>query len=110
MTVDVIVQGRLRGTMEIKNPRGKSYATFVMYAIDQKGASVRINCITFIGAVIEKICILEEGDSIAITGEISIGTWIGSDGIARQGLDVTVHTAKSAYHMAMGSRRKTPGQ
>lgn len=97
--IDVLIQGRLRGAVTVKTAsNGNAYATFKLASADKKGESLLCSCIAFSATAVETVQRLNDGDSIAVSGEAEISSWQGRDGSARHGLDVTVHAALTAYH------------
>lgn len=99
MAIDVLIQGRLRGSVTTKTAsNGNAYATFKLATTDKKGESVLCSCIAFSASAVATVELLGDGDSIAVSGEAAISSWEGRDGSARHGLDVTVHAALTAYH------------
>jgi single-stranded DNA-binding protein len=97
---DVLLSGRLRGTPEVRTSRnGNPFATFRLNVPTGKdGSYTQASCICFSQTAIELMSALTDGDSVAVTGEAVIKTWEGKNGIAT-GLDVTVHTALTAYQV-----------
>lgn len=111
MSIDVLIQGRLRGVVTLKAAsNGNTYATFKLASADKKGESVLCSCIAFSATAVETLQRLNDGDSIAVSGEAAISSWQGRDGSARHGLDVTVHAVMTAYHAARkrDARPKSP--
>lgn len=101
MSIDVLIQGRLRGSVTTKTAKnGNAFATFKLAAADKAGESLLCSCIAFSATAVETVQRLNDGDSIAVSGEAAVSSWQGRDGSARHGLDVTVHAALTAYHVA----------
>lgn len=99
MSIDVLIQGRLRGAVTMKTATsGSPFATIKLSATGKDKESVLVSCITFNASAIDTVERMEDGDSVAVSGEAAISTWQGRDGYTRHGLDVTVHTAMTAYH------------
>jgi single-stranded DNA-binding protein len=100
MSIDTLISGRLKGAATIKTAsNGNTYALFKVSASDKDGNSVLVSCITFSKTCMAAVELLEDGDSIAVSGEASISTWQGRDGGAQHGLNVTAHLIQSAYHV-----------
>jgi len=106
--IDTLIQGKLRGAVTIKTAaNGNPYATFKIGASDKKGEGVLVSCIAWDAVVIDAVARLTDGDSVAVSGEASIGIWRGNDGTPCHGLDVTVHLAMTAYHAGRKRTDKT---
>lgn len=100
MTVDVLIQGRVRGAVAIKiASNGNPFASFKVSAVDKKKEGVLCGCIAFSAATVEAVQHLADGDSIAVSGEAAISSWHGQDGTPRHGLDVTVHQVLTIHHL-----------
>ena len=100
MTIDVLIQGRVRGAVAIKTAsNGNPFASFKVSAVDKKKEGVLCGCIAFSAAAVEAVQRLADGDAIAVSGEAAISSWHGQDGTARHGLDVTVYQVLTAHHL-----------
>lgn len=99
MSIDVLIQGKLRGTTATKTAsNGRPYTVFRMSAADKTGEGVLVSCIVFSESAQAALQRLDDGDSLCVSGDAAIKTWEGSDGTTRHGLDVTVHAVMTAYH------------
>ena len=101
MSFDVLLQGKLRGQLtEGAASNGNPYGRFKLGVTDKKGDGLLVSCITFSTSVLDIVGRLDDGDSIAVSGEAAITTWAAQGGAIRTGLDVTVAAAMTAYHVA----------
>ena len=101
MSFDVLLQGKLRGQLtEGTASNGNPYGRFKLGVTDKKGEGLLVSCITFSTSVLDVVGRLDDGDSIAVSGEAAITTWAAQGGAIRTGLDVTVAAAMTAYHVA----------
>lgn len=106
--IDALIAGRLRGVPTFRTAsNGTPFASFRLAANDRNGASVLCSCITFSATACAAVQALNDGDSVAVSGEATFKTWEGSDGAPRHGLDVLVHGVLTAYHV--GRKRKASG-
>lgn len=88
---DALLSGRITGALQLRTATtGAPFATFRMAVPTKIGDTLFCSCVTFSHTVIEALQSLQEGASVAVSGEASINTWRASDGAARYGLDVTV--------------------
>lgn len=98
MSFDALIQGHLRGPVTIKTARtGRPYATFSMSATDKRGARLYVQCIAFDPDPVAVVQSLTASESLAVSGELELTSWTTSDGTPRQGLNLTVHAAMTAY-------------
>lgn len=105
---DVLLSGRLRGAPTLRTAStGAPFATFRLAASSKTGESLLCACLTFSQTVIDAVCSLGDGDSLAVSGEAAISTWDGRDGNPQHGLEVTAHAVLTAYHI--GRKRKSKG-
>ncbi len=105
---DALLSGRLRGVAKLRTAsNGSPYATFRLGVPSKTGESLLCSCVTFSKTAIEALQALDDGDSVAVTGEAGICTWEGSGGTTRYGLELTVQGVMTAYHM--GRKRKPAG-
>lgn len=103
--IDALIAGRLRGVPTFRTAsNGTPFASFRLAANDRNGASVLCSCIAFSATAYATVQALNDGDSVAVSGEATFKTWEGSDGTPRHGLDVLVHGVLTAYHV--GRKRK----
>lgn len=103
--IDALIAGRLRGVPQLKTAaNGSPFASFRVAATDRNGTSLLCSCITFSATACAAVQALDDGDSVAVSGEASVKTWAGSDGAQRHGLDVLVHGVLTSYHL--GRKRK----
>lgn len=105
---DALLSGRLRGVATLRTAaNGSLYATFRLGVPSKTGESLLCSCVAFSKTVIEAVQSLDDGDSIAVSGEAAISTWSDRGGAARHGLEVTAHAVLTAYHV--GRKRKATG-
>ena len=99
MSIDALITGKLRSAPVFKKAaNGSDYCTFKLATTDKNGLSILCGCITFSNTAMDALEPLSEGDSLSVSGEASISTWISKAGETKNGLDVMVHLAQSVYH------------
>jgi hypothetical protein len=99
MSFDVLLLGKLRGQLtEGTASNGNPFGRFKLGVIDKKGEGLLASCITFAPAALAIVARLDEGDSVAISGEAAVTTWVAAGGATRAGLDVTVAAVMTAFH------------
>jgi single-stranded DNA-binding protein len=110
MSIDVLIQGRLRGTVTAKvSSNGYNFATFKLASTDENNEPMLCSCFAFCDKLIEQVLQLGDGDSVIVVGETSSITWPGTDGNPRTGLDIMVHAAVMVYHAGRKRDRKDGG-
>lgn len=103
--IDALIAGRIRGTPQFKTAaNGSPFVSFRLAASDRNGLSLLCSCRAFSETTRAALQAMEDGDSVAVSGETALNTWTGNDGTPRHGLDVLVHGVLTAYHL--GRKRK----
>lgn len=109
--IDALISGRMRGALSVRtSATGKPFALWRMATTDKNGDGVLCSCIAFSQTAIDGAQRLSDGDSIAVSGEVAISVWKGSDGTQRHGLDVLVHGVLTAYHLGRKRKASEPAQ
>lgn len=104
--IDALISGRVRGNPTFRTANnGTPFASFRLAAADRNGVSVLCSCITFSATAYAAVQALEDGDSVAVSGEAAPKAWDGGDGAQRLGMDVLVHGVLTPYHL--GRKRKS---
>lgn len=99
--IDGLIAGRVFGQPAWR--RGKSGKEFVVTKVrcaagDEGG--VFINVICFSETAGAALMALNDGDSVALSGELTPRVWTDKAGEARPALDMTAHAVLSAYHIS----------
>jgi single-stranded DNA-binding protein len=103
--IDALIAGRLRGAVTVRqSSNGNTFATWRIAAPGKDGESLLCSCITFSQKAIAAMQALDDGDSVAVSGEASISVWADAQKGQCHGLNVQVYAVMSAYHM--GRKRK----
>jgi single-stranded DNA-binding protein len=103
--IDSLIAGRLRGKpMEHTSRAGKPFATAKVRVALSNGEAVFVSVIAFSEAVVTTLLALGDGDSVALSGELTPKVWTDKDGTARPALDLVAHQALTEYHV--GRKRK----
>ena len=98
--IDALISGRLYGQPQQRTAKtGKTYVTCKVRAAGGDGESLFVNVIAFSPAVQSALLALGDGESIALSGELTPGTWTDREGHARPSLDMTAHAILTAYHV-----------
>jgi single-stranded DNA-binding protein len=99
--IDALIAGRLFGAPASRTSKtGKSFSTAKVRAPTRDGEALFVNVIAFDRAAVIALLALHDGDSVAISGELSIGIYTAKDGTTRPSLDVVAHVVTTEYHVA----------
>jgi single-stranded DNA-binding protein len=103
--IDALISGRVYGTPAQRTAKnGKPFAVAKLRTSTRNGESVFVSVISFAGSAVNALLALGDGDSAAISGELSMSIYSSQDGTPRVGLDLVAHSVLTAY--AVSRRRK----
>jgi single-stranded DNA-binding protein len=99
--IDALIAGRLHGKPQVRTAKnGNTFATAKVRTPMANGESAFVNVIAFSDTAKPALLALQEGDSVAIAGELKVGTYTAKDGTARPSLDLTAHAVVTEYHVS----------
>src|SRR5580658_2088867 len=103
--IDALIAGRLFGKPQARTSKnGNAFATAKMRVPMQDGSSMFATMIAFRDSVVAALLALDDGSSVAVSGELKISTYTAKDGTTKPGLDITVHEILTEFHVTR--RRK----
>jgi Single-strand binding protein family len=92
--IDALISGRLYGTpTERTSKLGRPFVTCKVGVTTSTGDTVFANVIAFAPPAVAALLALQDGDSAALSGELTIKTRTDEAGVARPRLDLV-----AAYH------------
>jgi single-stranded DNA-binding protein len=98
--IDALIAGRLHGKVQRRSSKnGNAYVTAKVCAPIGNGETAFVNVIAFAEAAVTALLALDEGDSIAVAGELKVGTYATKTGETRPSLNLTAHVAVTEYHV-----------
>jgi single-stranded DNA-binding protein len=99
--IDALNSGRLYGTPQQRTTKtDKPFATGKLRCPTNNGETQFVNVIAFVPAAVTALLALQDGDSAALSGELTIKVWVDSNGKPRPGLDLIAHAVLSPYHVS----------
>jgi len=99
--IDALLAGRVHGTPTERTAKnGARFVTCKLRVATRTGETLFANIICFRAQAVTALLALSDGDSVAISGELTLGTYVAKDGITRPTLDVVAHAALSPYSVA----------
>lgn len=108
--IDALISGKLHGTPERRTGRNeKTFAIAKVRASTASGDVLFINCIAFASVVVDALLALDDGDSIALAGELTPKAWIDRNGEVRISADMVVHSVVTTYHIQRKRRAMHQG-
>jgi single-stranded DNA-binding protein len=108
--IDALIGGRIHGKpAERTASNGHRYAIAKLRVVTHAGDAFFVNCIAWRDRAIEGLLAADDGDSLALTGELSPKIWADTNGQPRIVLDLTVHGVLSPYQVRR-KRRAVAGE
>lgn len=99
--IDALISGRIhRKPQQRRTGAGKPFATCTLRAATRDGAVIFVNVICFEALAVKAILALEDGDSIAIAGELTPKVYAPDGAEPRPSLDLLAHSVLTEYHVA----------
>jgi single-stranded DNA-binding protein len=100
--IDALVAGRLFGKPAQRTSKSgtSTFVTGKIRASDRQGESQFVSFIAFSRSAGEALLALDDGDSVALAGELTPKTWTDREGITKAALDLVAHQVLSEYHVA----------
>jgi single-stranded DNA-binding protein len=90
--IDGLVAGRLYGEAEQRvDKAGKSFTVAKVRAATGEGDTLFVNVIAFEHGVCAALGSLRDGDSVALTGNLTPRVWTDKQGNTRPALDMVAH-------------------
>jgi single-stranded DNA-binding protein len=98
--IDALIAGHLYGAPEERTSKnGNPYAVAKVRTATASGKVVFVSVIAFNPAAVTALLALSEGDSVALSGELTANAWMDKTGTARPSLDLVAHQVLTEYHV-----------
>jgi hypothetical protein len=96
--IDALIAGRLHGSPKYRTSKsGQRYATAVVRASLRDGTAIFCNVISFAETAVTALLALSEGDSVALSGELTPKVYVPQSGDPRPSLDLLAHAVISPF-------------
>jgi hypothetical protein len=103
--IDAIVARRLHGSPKSRTSKsGQRYATAVVRASLRDGTAIFCNIITFAESAVTALLALADGDSVALSGELTPKVYVPQSGDPRPSLDLLAHAVVSPFSVTRKRR------
>jgi hypothetical protein len=98
--IDALIAGKMYGAASEREDRnGNSFCTCKVRVPTVNGESIFVNVICFEGPAVTALLALQDGDSVALSGEATPKVYVSSGGDPRPVLDLRAHVVMTAYHV-----------
>ena len=99
--IDALIAGRLYGAPAARTTKnGKPFATCKVRVSARDGSAVFLAVVAFADSAVTALLALHEGDSVALTGELTASAYTDKDGVAKPSLNLLAHSVLTEYHVA----------
>ena len=99
--IDALVAGRIYGTPgERTSKAGTRFATAKIRVSMRGDETAWVNVVAFSTSAVDALLALGDGDSIAISGELKVGTYTDKAGVTKPSIDLVAHVVLTPYHVA----------
>src|SRR5512143_4065069 len=96
--IDALVSGRLAGAPAERTAKtGTRFATAKLRIPSRDGETVWVNVISFSATTATALLALGDGESVALSGELTAKVYTDKAGNVRPSLDLVAHAILSAY-------------
>jgi single-stranded DNA-binding protein len=115
--IDGLVSGKLHGKPQQRtagNGSGRVFVTATVRCAGGDGEAVFVNAVAFSDSAKAPLLVLEDGDPVAVCGNLSVSIWQPEQGAPRPQVRMTVTGVLSPYHVtkrraAVQQGRQQPG-
>lgn len=99
--IDALIGGKIYGQPTPHTDRnGNTYVTAKVRAPAVNGEGVFVSVIAFEELPVTGLLALSDGDSVAISGELTPKVWTPQNGAPRPALDLVAHAVLTSYHVS----------
>lgn len=109
--IDALISGHLHGAPKARiSQAGKRFATANVRTATRDGNGIFVSVIAFSQSACDALLALDDGDSVALAGELTPKIYTPRDGgEPRPSLDLLAHRVLSAYHVSKTRRAVQDG-
>jgi single-stranded DNA-binding protein len=98
--IDALIAGKIYGKPQARTAKnGSAFAVGKIRVGTRDGAALFVSVISFSATAVQALLALEDGDSIALAGELTPKVWTDRDGVAHPQLDLLAHQVLTEYHV-----------
>ena len=106
--IDGLITGKIHGAPEQRRGKNESvFAVAKVLATPGEGESLFVNVIAFQPQACAALLALDDGDAVALAGNLTPKVWTDKQGNTRPALDMVAHQVLTAYHVS--SKRRVLG-
>lgn len=107
--IDALIQGRVHGKPQDRTgASGKAFTVAKLRAADANGEALFVDVVAFSNTARAALLALDEGESAAIAGPITVRVWIDKEGNPHPSLSVVAHHVTTPYHVRRKRQATAP--
>ena len=108
--IDSLVHGRVVGAMTQRIAKnGTTFVTGKVRVVTRDAEPIYANVISFSATVVTALLALGDGDSVALSGELTPKIWTTKEGVARVSFDLFAHAVLSPYDVKRRRKASSTG-
>jgi single-stranded DNA-binding protein len=101
MSIDALISGRIHRAPQARTGNsGKRYATANVRTSTRDGNAVFVSVIAFDESAVTTLLALQDGDSVALAGELTPKVYTPQGGEPRPSLDLLAHAVLTEYQVS----------
>ncbi len=109
--IDALIAGKLYGAPQHRTGQsGKPFTVAKVRAAAGDGEPLFVNVIAFAQSVQTALLAIGDGESVALSGELTPKVWTDKDGKARPSIDLVAHAVLTPYHVTRRRQAADGGQ
>lgn len=98
--IDALIAGKIHGTPTQRTGQsGKPFVTASVRTPTANGDSLFVSVIAFDPKVRDALLVLDDGDSVSLSGTLTPKVWTDKQGQAKPSCDLVAHAMLTAYHV-----------
>lgn len=98
--IDALVAGKLYGAPVQRTAKNESqFAICKVRVTTTAGECIFVSVIAFKALAVAALMALQDGDSVALAGELTPKVWTDKNGEAKPALDLVAHAVLTEYHV-----------
>jgi single-stranded DNA-binding protein len=109
--IAALISGKLYGAPTERTAKnGNTYVTAKVRAPTRDGEAQFVNIVAFSGPAVAALLALEDGDAVALTGEMTAKGYTSKDGEPKPSLELLAHQALTTYQVQQKRKTAKPTQ
>lgn len=109
--IDALIAGRLYGKPAERTSRhSRPFATGKVRTATRNDEALFVGIVAFKPDLVAALLALDDGDSVALSGQLTIGTYTDRQGAARPSVELLAETITTPYHVSRKRAAQRPAE